>query len=108
MGKAVEDRQSQFRYVKNRIQLLRNTVNAMDEDQVSVEDLDRLLALLNSLELKMNRFRKDWVKEEQTGDLLDRLLSFILSITHNNLSHKAGNKLLKHLFLMQKVHHPPQ
>ncbi|WLR53345.1 SE1561 family protein [Bacillus tianshenii] len=64
MGKAVNDRKSQIEYVKNRINLLKNVVDTMDAEHADVEDMDRLLKMMNDLQIKLNRFRKDWANEE--------------------------------------------
>ncbi|WP_079528499.1 MULTISPECIES: SE1561 family protein [Halobacillus] len=63
MGKAAETQSEQFRYVKNRIQMLHQVVETMDPEQVEHEDFLRVLDMIEQLQLKMQRFKKDWEKE---------------------------------------------
>ncbi|MFD2923497.1 SE1561 family protein [Halobacillus naozhouensis] len=60
MGKAAETQSEQFRYVKNRIQMLHQVVETMDPEQMEHEDYLRVLDMVEQLQLKMQRFKKDW------------------------------------------------
>ncbi|MFC0525059.1 SE1561 family protein [Pontibacillus salicampi] len=60
MGKAADNRHSQIQYVQNRVNMLQHVVQSMDAHSVEVEDLDQLLHLMNELEGKIERFKKDW------------------------------------------------
>ncbi|UOR11138.1 SE1561 family protein [Halobacillus amylolyticus] len=60
MGKAAETPSEQFRYVKKRIQMLNQVVEVMDPEQVDQEDFERILDMIEQLQMKMQRFKKDW------------------------------------------------
>ncbi|UOQ95173.1 hypothetical protein MUO14_09725 [Halobacillus shinanisalinarum] len=60
MGKAAETPSEQFRYVKKRIQMLNQVVEVMDPEQVDQEDFERILDMIEQLQMKMERFKKDW------------------------------------------------
>ncbi|MCP3033026.1 hypothetical protein LF817_16995 [Halobacillus sp. A1] len=64
MGKAVDNKVDQFRYVKNRIQMLNEVVSSMDPDHMDMEDYNRVLEMIEQLQLKMARFKQDWQKDE--------------------------------------------
>jgi uncharacterized protein YfkK (UPF0435 family) len=59
MGKAVENPTQQFHYIKNRIKMLNQVVESMP-DEVSRDDFERLLDNVEQLQMKMERFKKDW------------------------------------------------
>ncbi|MCP3027481.1 SE1561 family protein [Halobacillus sp. A5] len=63
MGKAANNRADQFTYVKNRIRMLHQVVSSMDEQEVTDEDYERVLEMIEQLQLKMKRFKKDWKEE---------------------------------------------
>ncbi|WP_431802920.1 SE1561 family protein [Halobacillus andaensis] len=65
MGKAANNRKDQFTYVKNRIRMLNQVVDSMDEQEISFEDYQRVLEMVEQLQLKMNRFKKDWEIERE-------------------------------------------
>ncbi|MBH0230506.1 hypothetical protein LCL89_15260 [Halobacillus yeomjeoni] len=60
MGKAAKDPTDQFHYIKNRIQMLNQVVSSMDADQVDMDDFNRVLEMIQQLNMKMERFKKDW------------------------------------------------
>ncbi|MFG6147240.1 SE1561 family protein [Halobacillus sp. B23F22_1] len=65
MGKAADNREDQFRYVKNRINMLNQVVSTMDEENVDNEDYERVLEMVEKLQMKMARFKKDWENERE-------------------------------------------
>ncbi|MFC7319445.1 SE1561 family protein [Halobacillus campisalis] len=64
MGKAADNKVDQFRYVKNRIQMLNEVVSSMDPDHMDMGDYNRVLEMIEQLQLKMTRFKQDWQKDE--------------------------------------------
>ncbi|KHE67480.1 SE1561 family protein [Halobacillus sp. BBL2006] len=60
MGKATQHPSDQFHYIKNRIQMLNRVVSTMDADDVDKEDFNRVLDMIQQLQIKMERFKKDW------------------------------------------------
>lgn len=65
MGRATDSKSDQVAYLKNRIRLLSYMVNALESDAAEPEDLNKLLGMLDDLEIKVRRFRDDW--EEGSG-----------------------------------------
>ncbi|MCA0971109.1 hypothetical protein LCM20_10945 [Halobacillus litoralis] len=63
MGKAAEQPSDQFHYIKNRIQMLNQVVSTMDPDVVDMEDFNRVLDMIQQLQMKMERFKKDWEQQ---------------------------------------------
>ncbi|MCA1020840.1 hypothetical protein GLW04_10530 [Halobacillus litoralis] len=59
MGKAVDNTSDQFRYVKNRIDMLHQVVSSMDPDDLDPEDFQRVHHMVEQLHMKMDRFKKD-------------------------------------------------
>ncbi|MBM7551868.1 SE1561 family protein [Thalassobacillus pellis] len=60
MGKASESPSGQFHYIKNRIKMLNQVIESMDENSVGRDDFRRLLEMVEQLQIKMERFQMDW------------------------------------------------
>ncbi|MGP4068542.1 SE1561 family protein [Halobacillus sp. B29] len=60
MGKAAQHPSDQFHYIKNRIKMLNQVVSSMDADEVDMDDFNRILEMIQQLQIKMERFKKDW------------------------------------------------
>lgn len=63
MGKAAQNPSDQFHYIKNRIQMLNQVVSTMDPESVEMDDFNRVLEMIQQLQLKMERFKKDWEQD---------------------------------------------
>lgn len=57
MGKAVENKDSQLSYLKNRLNMFLEVLDSMDPESTDVEDIDRLLQMLDEIELKQDQFK---------------------------------------------------
>ena len=62
MGNAVHDKDSQLKYLKTRLNMFMNVIDSMDPESTDVEDIDRLIKMLDELEVKQEQFKKDWDK----------------------------------------------
>jgi hypothetical protein len=62
MGNAVQDKDSQLSYLKNRLNMFLEVLESMDPESTDVEDIDRLLQMLDELEFKQEQFKKSWDK----------------------------------------------
>ena len=62
MGNAVQDKDSQLSYLKNRLNMFLEVLDSMDPESTDVDDIDRLIQMLDDLEMKQNQFKKDWDK----------------------------------------------
>ncbi|WP_059105809.1 SE1561 family protein [Shouchella shacheensis] len=60
MGGKIESKDRQLAYLQRRFELLANVVEGMNADTASVEELDRLLSMIDDIEVKCKQFRKDW------------------------------------------------
>ncbi|MCY8762690.1 SE1561 family protein [Bacillus subtilis] len=60
MGNAVNNKDQQIDYLKNRLDMFMNVINSLDPEATDVEDIDRLISMLDDLEAKYERFKKDW------------------------------------------------
>lgn len=40
-----------------------NVIDSMDPESTDLEDIDRLINMLDELEIKQEQFKKDWNKE---------------------------------------------
>lgn len=63
MGNAVHDKDSQLKYLKARLNMFMNVIDSMDPESTDVDDIDRLIKMLDELEIKQEQFKKDWEKE---------------------------------------------
>lgn len=60
MGNAVNNKDQQIDYLKNRLDMFMNVIDSLDPEATDVEDIDRLISMLDDLEAKYDRFKKDW------------------------------------------------
>ncbi|THE13477.1 hypothetical protein E1I69_07650 [Bacillus timonensis] len=60
MGNAIHDKDSQISYLKNRLNMFLEVIDSMDPESTDLEDIDRLIEMIDDLEGKYERFRKDW------------------------------------------------
>ena len=62
MGNAVQDKDLQLSYLKNRLNMFLEVLDSMDPESTDVDDIDRLLQMLDDLEFKHDQFKKGWEK----------------------------------------------
>lgn len=60
MGNAVHDKDLQIIYLKNRLNMFIEVIDSLDPESTELEDIDRLIGMLDDLEGKYERFKKDW------------------------------------------------
>ncbi|MCG3230205.1 hypothetical protein HXV89_12780 [Bacillus subtilis] len=60
MGNAVNNKDQQIDYLKNRLDMFMPVIDSLDPEATDVEDIDRLISMLDDLEAKYERFKKDW------------------------------------------------
>jgi len=63
VGKSVEDKSSQKEYIMNRIDMLLQVLDSIDAETAGVEEIDRIIGMLDDLEFKCKQFRNNWEKE---------------------------------------------
>ncbi|MBB5355619.1 hypothetical protein HNR43_001594 [Anoxybacillus mongoliensis] len=62
MGNAVSDQNLQLSYLKTRLNMFLEVLEAIDPETAELEDIDRLIQMIDDLEMKYERFKKDWEK----------------------------------------------
>ncbi|MFD3448164.1 SE1561 family protein [Microbacteriaceae bacterium 4G12] len=58
MGNAVNDKDSQLVYLKERLNMFLEVIDTIEPEEVELEDVDRLLNMLDELEQKCEQFKK--------------------------------------------------
>ncbi|WP_246943023.1 SE1561 family protein [Bacillus pinisoli] len=59
MGKATTDKDSQLSYLKNRLEMFMDVIDHLDPEHAELEDIDRLIQILDDMEVKVEQFKKD-------------------------------------------------
>ncbi len=62
LGNAVSDENLQLSYLKTRLNMFLEVLEALDPETAELEDIDRLIQMIDDLEMKYERFKKDWEK----------------------------------------------
>lgn len=62
LGNAVSDQNLQLTYLKTRLNMFLEVLEALDPETAELEDIDRLIQMIDDLEMKYERFKKDWEK----------------------------------------------
>ncbi|MBE4910587.1 hypothetical protein IMZ08_21340 [Bacillus luteolus] len=57
MGNAIHDKDSQLDYLKNRLNLFLEVIDSMDPESTDLDDIDRLIQMLDDLEGKYDQFK---------------------------------------------------
>ncbi|MFX3625519.1 MAG: SE1561 family protein [Ectobacillus sp.] len=57
MGKPIYDKDSQLVYLKERLNMFIEVIDTMEPEEVELEDIDRLLSMLDELESKCEQFK---------------------------------------------------
>lgn len=58
MGKAVNDKDTQVSYLKQRLNLFVDVLDSIDPEQADIDDIDRLIAMIDDIEVKCEQFKK--------------------------------------------------
>ncbi|WP_017754402.1 SE1561 family protein [Calidifontibacillus oryziterrae] len=60
MSKAIHDKKSQIEWLTNRMNLLLKVLESIEPEEADVEDIDKLLQMVDDIQDKINQFRPDW------------------------------------------------
>ncbi|WP_078549894.1 SE1561 family protein [Litchfieldia alkalitelluris] len=63
MGNAIHDKDSQISYLKNRLNMFLDVIDSLDPESTDLDDIDRLIKMLDDLEFKYDQFKNDWEEE---------------------------------------------
>ncbi|AJO21626.1 SE1561 family protein [Weizmannia coagulans] len=58
MGKAVYDKDQQLTYLRERLNIFLEVLDSIDPEAASLEDIDRLIQMIDEIELKIDQFKK--------------------------------------------------
>ncbi len=59
MGNAIHDNDSQVFYLKQRLSMFLEVLESVDAESTDLDDIDRMIQMLDDLELKVQQFKKD-------------------------------------------------
>lgn len=55
--KPITDKDQQVKYLKNRLQIFVEVLDTIDPETTELEDIDRLISMVDDLEEKMDQFK---------------------------------------------------
>ena len=58
MGKAVNGKEEQVTYLKERLNMFLEILDSIEPETTELEDIDRLISMMDDLEDKMEQFKK--------------------------------------------------
>ncbi|MFK2826156.1 SE1561 family protein [Bacillus sp. B190/17] len=56
--KAIHDKESQISYLKERLNIFMEVLDAIDPEETELEDIDRLLGMIDDIEEKCEQFKQ--------------------------------------------------
>lgn len=59
----MNDKEQQISYLRHRLQLILTSVDTMDPKNAEPEQLQRMLEMLEQLQMKTTQFKKDWERK---------------------------------------------
>ena len=65
MGKSITNKDQQVSYLKERLQIFMEVLDTIDPETTELEDIDRLIAMVDDIEVKMDTFKKRTDSEEK-------------------------------------------
>lgn len=57
MGKSITDKQQQVLYMKQRLNMFLEVLEAIEPESTELEDIDRLIALVDDMDEKIQEFK---------------------------------------------------
>ena len=57
LGKSITDKEQQVTYMKQRLSMFLDVLDAIEPESTELEDIDRLIAMVDDLETKMQQFK---------------------------------------------------
>jgi len=58
MGNAISGKEQQVTYLKERLHIFLEVLDSIEPETTELEDIDRMIAMMDNLELKMAQFKK--------------------------------------------------
>ncbi|CAH2715604.1 hypothetical protein BACCIP111895_02788 [Neobacillus rhizosphaerae] len=63
MGSPIQDKNSQVNFLKQRLNMFIDVLDAIDPEETELEDIDRLISMLDDMESKCREFNNREVSE---------------------------------------------
>ncbi|MFN7251503.1 MAG: SE1561 family protein [Anaerobacillus sp.] len=63
MGKSISDQKEQLNFLHSKMELLMTMLDSIEPEAAGVEDIDRIIEMLDDIENKCKKFRND-LKED--------------------------------------------
>lgn len=60
MGKATSEKEKQIHYLQERLAMIDTMLEGMNPDLAGLDEIERLIAVVEDVEIKLRRFQKDW------------------------------------------------
>lgn len=57
MGKSITNKEQQVKYMKQRLNMFLEVLDAIEPETAELEDIDRLIAMVDELDDKMQQFK---------------------------------------------------
>lgn len=57
MGKSITDKEKQVSYMKQRLNMFLDVLDSIEPETAELEDIDRLIAMVDELDGKMQQFK---------------------------------------------------
>ncbi|MFD1031382.1 SE1561 family protein [Metaplanococcus flavidus] len=64
MGKSITDKEQQVTYMKQRLNMFLDVLDAIEPETAELEDIDRLIAMVDELDGKMQQFKSRPIDED--------------------------------------------
>lgn len=58
MGKSITTKEQQVTYLKGRLEIFLDVLDAVDPEHTELADIDRLIQMMDDLEVKIQQFNK--------------------------------------------------
>ncbi|MEW9502055.1 SE1561 family protein [Jeotgalibacillus marinus] len=58
MGNAIHDNDSQMLYLKKRLNMFLEVLESVDPESTNLDDIDRMIEMVDDLEVKVHQFKK--------------------------------------------------
>ncbi|MER2261637.1 MAG: SE1561 family protein [Psychrobacillus sp.] len=58
MGNQISNSEQQVSYLKDRLQMFLEVLDSIEPETTNLEDIDRLIQMMDDLELKMEQFKE--------------------------------------------------
>ncbi|KAB2492510.1 SE1561 family protein [Priestia endophytica] len=60
MGNAIHDKEAQLQYLRTRLDMFMHVLDSLEAENADIKDIDRLIGMMDDLQLKCEQFKKDW------------------------------------------------